>query len=112
MFCSEGICFGEGLCSQHERDRIVVRRVDAAVYVARTRPQWPANERPINPAAPFKQAICMCLRRTLRASPLKSCMGRSFMAITLCGRGNKVYGTEARYNFGTTEREKRWFAAP
>ena len=36
----------------------MVRRVDAAVYVARTRPQWPANERPINPAAPFKQAVC------------------------------------------------------
>ena len=36
----------------------MVRRVDAAVYVARTRPQWSANERPINPAASFKQAAC------------------------------------------------------
>src|SRR6266481_7124482 len=58
MLCSEGIGFGQGLSSQHEGDRIVIRRVDAAVYVARTRPQWPANERPINPAAPFKQAVC------------------------------------------------------
>ena len=36
----------------------MVRCVDAAVYVARTRPQWPANEHPINPATPFKQAAC------------------------------------------------------
>ena len=36
----------------------MVRCVDAALYVARTRPQGPANERPINPAAPFKQAVC------------------------------------------------------
>ena len=36
----------------------MVRRDDAAVYVARTRPHWPANECPINPATPFKQAVC------------------------------------------------------
>ena len=29
-----------------------------AMYVARTRPQWLANEHPINPATPFKQAVC------------------------------------------------------
>src|ERR1700690_1369095 len=56
MLCSERVGFAQGLSGQREGDRIVVRRVDPAVYVARTRPQWPANERPINPAAPFKQA--------------------------------------------------------
>src|ERR1700675_1063504 len=60
-FCrsrQEGLGFVQRLSSQHEGDRIVVRRVDTAVYAARTRPQWPANERPINPAAPFKDAVC------------------------------------------------------
>jgi hypothetical protein len=35
----------------------VVRRFGAAVYAGRTRPQWPANEGPINPASDFKQAV-------------------------------------------------------
>src|SRR6266404_5042612 len=68
MLCSEGIGFVQRLSSQHEGDRIVVRRVDAAVYAARTRPQWSANERPINPAAPFKQAACGSGRGAARGS--------------------------------------------
>jgi hypothetical protein len=46
------------LSSQHEGDGVVVRRFDAALCVARTRPQSPANEGPINRATPFKQAVC------------------------------------------------------
>src|SRR5260370_27981761 len=34
---------GKSLSSQSERDRVVYRRFDAALYAARTRPQWPAG---------------------------------------------------------------------
>ena len=36
----------------------MVRRSDITVHLARTRPQWSANESPINPATAFKQAVC------------------------------------------------------
>jgi hypothetical protein len=39
MLFSEGIGFGQGLSSQHEGDRIVVRRLDAAV-------RWRPSNRP------------------------------------------------------------------
>ena len=70
----------------------MVRRSDTAVDAASTRPQWLANERPINPAPPFKQATprsgwsVWCPHRILESSLRngeRDCFPRS---VQVCGK--------------------------
>lgn len=79
MLFSEGVGYGQGLPSQREGDRIVVRCVDAAVNLARTRLQWPANERPINMSVTFDRHVMTSdirapfLRSSIRPDHMRSC---------------------------------------
>src|SRR6266481_744400 len=99
MLCSEGIGFVQRLSSQHEGDRIVVRCIDAAVYAARTRSQWSANERPINPAPPFEKAArgsgwSVQGRRCILKSSLRNgerhCFFRSVQVEVTCNNNGAV----------------------
>src|SRR6266550_4839601 len=65
MLRSEGIGFVQRLPSQHEGDRIVVRRFHPIVYLARASLYRSANECPIDLASWLKQTTrrrCRCAR--------------------------------------------------
>lgn len=71
----------------------MVRRFDVAVYVAETRPQWPANEAPVNPATPLKQAVCgrgraarggYCILKPCRRERLRYWLFRSDQVEVAC----------------------------
>ena len=61
--CSDGIGFGQDLSSQHEGDRIVVRRFHPIVYLARASLYRSANKCPIDLASWLKQTARRRCRR-------------------------------------------------
>ena len=77
----------------------MVRCSNTAVDAASTRPQWLANECPINPAPPFKQATrrsgwsVWCPHRILESSLRKGerdCFPRSVQVEVTCNNNGAV----------------------